>query len=154
MFKRNYSSCTGRSTENPCSSSGGAQEKRKTGWNSGNHQNWYFQLNLPSTCNPLGNLLQFSWIMRVRPSLLKSISAWIVYWGKLGNQTCPTCNTQGNWLPLGLQESCETLFVYTTIPENHWYIPLVQYVPAFLSLITIPSSNYSSTTCDCCQAYW
>jgi len=28
--------CTGRSSENLCSSSGGAQEKRKTGWNSGN----------------------------------------------------------------------------------------------------------------------
>jgi hypothetical protein len=34
-FKRNYSSCTGRSSENLCSSNGGAQEKRKTGWNSG-----------------------------------------------------------------------------------------------------------------------
>jgi len=40
-FERNYSSCkgTGRSSENLCNSSGGAQDKRKTGWNSGNHQN-------------------------------------------------------------------------------------------------------------------
>jgi hypothetical protein len=28
-FERNYSSCTGRSSENICSSSGGAQEKKK-----------------------------------------------------------------------------------------------------------------------------
>jgi hypothetical protein len=34
-LKRNYSSCTGRSSENLCSSSGGSQEKRKTGWNWG-----------------------------------------------------------------------------------------------------------------------
>jgi hypothetical protein len=30
--KSNYSSCTGRSSENICSSSGGAQEKGKRGW--------------------------------------------------------------------------------------------------------------------------
>ncbi len=35
----NYSSCTGRSSENICSSSGGAQEKGKIGWNSIYHQN-------------------------------------------------------------------------------------------------------------------
>jgi hypothetical protein len=29
--ERNYSSCTGRRSENLCSSSGGSQEKRKTG---------------------------------------------------------------------------------------------------------------------------
>jgi len=28
-FERNYSSCTGRSSENLCSSSGGAQEKKR-----------------------------------------------------------------------------------------------------------------------------
>jgi hypothetical protein len=33
-YDSNYSSCTGRSSENICSSSGGAQEKGKTGWNS------------------------------------------------------------------------------------------------------------------------
>jgi hypothetical protein len=41
-FESNYSSCTGRSTENIfSSSSGGAQEKWKTGWNSVYHQNWW-----------------------------------------------------------------------------------------------------------------
>jgi hypothetical protein len=34
-FETNYSSCIGRS-------SGGAQEKGKTGWNSVYHQNWWF----------------------------------------------------------------------------------------------------------------
>jgi hypothetical protein len=42
MFETNYSSCTGRSSENICSSSGCTQEKRKTGWNSVYHQNWWF----------------------------------------------------------------------------------------------------------------
>ncbi len=98
---------------------------------------WYFQLNLPTTCSPLGNLLQFSWIMRVRPSLLKSISAWVVYWGKLGNQTCPTCNTQGNWLPSGLQESCETLFVSTT--TIHTREPLVH--PISTVCASLPESH-------------
>jgi hypothetical protein len=41
-FETNYSSCTVRSSENLCSSSGGAQEKGKTGWNSIYHQNWWF----------------------------------------------------------------------------------------------------------------
>ncbi len=51
-FSRNYSSCTGRSSENLCSSSsGGAQEKRKTRWNSRNHQNWWFS----NFINPLLN---------------------------------------------------------------------------------------------------
>ncbi len=36
-FETNYSSCTVR---NICSSSGGALEKGKTGWNSIYHQNW------------------------------------------------------------------------------------------------------------------
>jgi hypothetical protein len=31
-----------RSSENICSSSGGAQQKGKTGWNSVYHQNWWF----------------------------------------------------------------------------------------------------------------
>jgi hypothetical protein len=35
-----YSSCTGMSSENICSNSGGAQAKGKTGWNSVYHQNW------------------------------------------------------------------------------------------------------------------
>jgi hypothetical protein len=35
-FERNYSSCTGRSSENIYSSSVGAQEKGKIGWNSEN----------------------------------------------------------------------------------------------------------------------
>jgi len=35
------SSCTGRSSENICSSSGGAQEKGKRGRNSVYHQNWW-----------------------------------------------------------------------------------------------------------------
>jgi hypothetical protein len=34
-IERNYNSRAGRSSENLCSSSGGAQEKRKTGWKSG-----------------------------------------------------------------------------------------------------------------------
>ncbi len=34
----NYSRCTVKSSENICSSSGGAQEKVKTGWNSVYHQ--------------------------------------------------------------------------------------------------------------------
>ncbi len=38
----NYSSCTVRSSENICSSSGGAHEKGKTGWNSVYHQSWWF----------------------------------------------------------------------------------------------------------------
>jgi hypothetical protein len=33
-FENNYSSCTGRSSENICSCSGGAEEKGKTGCNS------------------------------------------------------------------------------------------------------------------------
>jgi hypothetical protein len=33
-FERNYSCCRGRNSENICSSSGGAQEKGKTAWNS------------------------------------------------------------------------------------------------------------------------
>ncbi len=37
----NYNSCRGRSSENICSSSGGAQEEGKTGWNSISHQNWW-----------------------------------------------------------------------------------------------------------------
>jgi hypothetical protein len=32
-FESNCGSCTGKSSENKCSSSGGAQEKGKTGWN-------------------------------------------------------------------------------------------------------------------------
>ncbi len=48
-FERNYSSCTGRSSENLCSSSGGAQEKRNTGWNSGNHG--FLSLNPPPFLN-------------------------------------------------------------------------------------------------------
>jgi hypothetical protein len=40
-FESNYSSCTGRSSENICSTSGGGQEKGKTGWNSVYHQNWW-----------------------------------------------------------------------------------------------------------------
>jgi len=34
------SSCTVGSSENTCSSSGGAQGKGKTGWNLVYHQNW------------------------------------------------------------------------------------------------------------------
>jgi hypothetical protein len=40
-FETNYSSCTVRSSENICNSSGGAQAKGKTGWNSVYHQNWW-----------------------------------------------------------------------------------------------------------------
>jgi hypothetical protein len=32
----------GKSSENICSYSGGAQEKGKTGWNSVYHENWWF----------------------------------------------------------------------------------------------------------------
>jgi hypothetical protein len=38
----NYSRCTGKSSENICSSSGGARKKGKTGWNSVYHQIWWF----------------------------------------------------------------------------------------------------------------
>jgi hypothetical protein len=38
------SSCTGRSSENICSGSEGAQEKGKRGWNSVYHQNWVEKL--------------------------------------------------------------------------------------------------------------
>jgi hypothetical protein len=38
-FETNYSSCTGKSSENICNSSGGAQEKGKIGCNSVYHQN-------------------------------------------------------------------------------------------------------------------
>jgi hypothetical protein len=40
-FESNYNSCTGRSSENICSSSGGAQGIGKTRWNSVYHQNWW-----------------------------------------------------------------------------------------------------------------
>ncbi len=43
-FESNYSSCTGRSSENICSSSEGGQEKGKRGWNSVYHQNWWKKL--------------------------------------------------------------------------------------------------------------
>jgi hypothetical protein len=39
-----YPSCRGRSSENMCSSRGGAPVKGKTGWNSGYHQNWWKKL--------------------------------------------------------------------------------------------------------------
>jgi hypothetical protein len=38
--ERLETSCTGMSSENICSNSGGAQAKGKTGWNSVYHQNW------------------------------------------------------------------------------------------------------------------
>ncbi len=38
-FQTNYGSCTGNSTENICSSSGGPWDKEKTVWNSVYHQN-------------------------------------------------------------------------------------------------------------------
>jgi hypothetical protein len=40
-FESNYRNCTGRNRENICSSSGGAQEKGKTGRNWVYHQNWW-----------------------------------------------------------------------------------------------------------------
>jgi hypothetical protein len=40
MVESKDSSCTS-SSENICSSSGGAQEKGKTGYNSVYHQNWW-----------------------------------------------------------------------------------------------------------------
>jgi len=53
-----YSSCTCKSSENICCSSGGAQEKRKegvkTGWNSVWHQNW-----CTSEFHPPGRLMYF-----------------------------------------------------------------------------------------------
>jgi hypothetical protein len=41
-FETIYSSCRVMNSENICSSSGGVQEKGKTGWNSDYHQNWWF----------------------------------------------------------------------------------------------------------------
>jgi len=54
-FETNYSSCTIRSSENICSSSGGAaHETRKTGWNSVYHQNWwFFEFHPPLNANAL-----------------------------------------------------------------------------------------------------
>jgi hypothetical protein len=49
-FQTNYSSCTVRSSENICSSSGGAQEKGKTVWNSVYYQNWWFSEFHPPPC--------------------------------------------------------------------------------------------------------
>jgi hypothetical protein len=43
-FATNCRSYTVRSSENICSSSGGTQEKGKTGWNSVYHQNWWVGL--------------------------------------------------------------------------------------------------------------
>jgi len=41
-FETTYSSCKVRISKNICRSSGGAQEKGKTWWNSVYHQNWWF----------------------------------------------------------------------------------------------------------------
>ncbi len=41
-FETNYNSCTVSNSENIGSSSEGAQDKGKTGWNSIYHQNWWF----------------------------------------------------------------------------------------------------------------
>ncbi len=41
VLEFNYSNCTDRSSENICRSSGGAQEKGKTGCHSVYHQNWW-----------------------------------------------------------------------------------------------------------------
>jgi len=50
-FETNYNSCTGKSNENICSSSGGAQEKGRTRWNSVYHQNWWFSVSPPLNAN-------------------------------------------------------------------------------------------------------
>ncbi len=50
-FETNYNSCTSKSNENICSSSGGAQEKGRTGWNSVYHQNWWFSVSPPLNAN-------------------------------------------------------------------------------------------------------
>jgi hypothetical protein len=47
-FERNYSSCTGRNSENICSSSAGALDKRKPWWNSENHHVKLQKFTLPN----------------------------------------------------------------------------------------------------------
>jgi len=48
----NHHRCTGRSSENIGSSSGGAQAKGKTGWNSVYHQIWWFFILVSPSLNP------------------------------------------------------------------------------------------------------
>ncbi len=49
-----YSSCTGRSSENICGSSGGAQERGvKTGWNSVQHKE-HFWVSPENICSSSG----------------------------------------------------------------------------------------------------
>jgi hypothetical protein len=63
-----YSSCTNRTSEIICSSSGGAQEKGKTGWNSFYHQNWWF-----SECHPPlnANVLLSRFFFNLTPCMTK-----------------------------------------------------------------------------------
>ncbi len=71
-FETNYSSCTSKRSENICSSSGGAQENGKIGWNSVYHQNWWFsEFHHPLNANVLfcrffKNLTLYMTKLRVR----------------------------------------------------------------------------------------
>jgi hypothetical protein len=66
-FERNYSRCTGRSSENICNSSGGAQEKGKTGWNWVFQQNWWYSEFQPPPPPGLNANVFFCWFFLVSP---------------------------------------------------------------------------------------
>jgi hypothetical protein len=66
------SRCTLRSSENICSSSEGAQEKGKTGWNSVYHQNWSF-----SEFHPLLNAnVRFAGFFLISPCVWPNSGFW------------------------------------------------------------------------------
>ncbi len=99
-FGINYSSCTGKRSENICSSSIGAQEKGKTGWNSVYHQNWwFFKFQPPSNANVLffgGFFVNLTLCMTKLRVLVLCLSyfadnsiAWNLLWGLLTNVQYP-----------------------------------------------------------------
>jgi len=68
----NYSSCTVKSSENICSSSGGGQEKVKTGWNSVYHQIRCFFFEF----HPHWMLMYFLQVLKISPPIWPNSGLW------------------------------------------------------------------------------
>jgi len=84
-FETNYSSCTVRSSENICSSRGGAaEEKGKTGWNSVYHQSWWFsEFHPPLNANVL--LCRFFFNLTLCMTKLRVLVLCVSYFAENSN---------------------------------------------------------------------
>jgi hypothetical protein len=73
-FETNYNSCTDRNSEKIGSSSGGAQDNGKTGWNSVYHQNWWFsEFHLTLNAN---NVLFCRFFILISPCVWPNSGFW------------------------------------------------------------------------------